>query len=147
MVKVLSLAFMFFTNVKTLETLNYGTLDMDTVWGRRPVYVSYWAIWCTNCVKELDRIQKVKDSLDLFVIAINEDGVRKKANVLNFIRARKWDFVVVMDEGQNWMKKDGVTALPTSFLYGKDGVLLKRTTGFAEKDIEELKRLLSGSGK
>lgn len=109
--------------------------------------MSYWAIWCTNCVKELDRIQKVKDSLDLFVIAINEDGVRKKANVLNFIRARKWDFVVVMDEGQNWMKKDGVTALPTSFLYGKDGVLLKRTTGFAEKDIEELKRLLSGSGK
>lgn len=71
-------AFVLFTfallNSREIKTFNYGVVDMDTIWGKKPVYISFWAIWCTNCVKELDKINKIKDSLNIVVIAINEDG-------------------------------------------------------------------------
>jgi thiol-disulfide isomerase/thioredoxin len=112
---------------------------MDTVWGKKPVYISFWAIWCTNCVKELDRMNKLKDSLGIFIIAVNEDGERKKGNVLSFSKSRKWDFPILMDEGQKLLKSFGVTALPTSFLYDTQKKLVKRFTGFAESDVKYLK--------
>ncbi|MDI6850829.1 MAG: TlpA disulfide reductase family protein [bacterium] len=139
-------AFVLFTfallNSREIKTFNYGVVDMDTIWGKKPVYISFWAIWCTNCVKELDKINKIKDSLNIVVIAINEDGQRKLSRVDAFIKTKKWDFPVVMDFDQSLMKSYGVSALPTSFLYSKEKKLLKRFTGFSTKDKELLKKLL-----
>ncbi len=142
MVRVISLILFSILNQSKLQTINFGVVDMDTIWGRKPVYMSYWAIWCTNCVKELDEINKVKDSLGIFVIAINEDGEKRENRVVAFVKGKGWDIPVVMDKGQSIMKSVGVTALPTSFLYSKEKKLLKRLTGFTQKDLELLKKLL-----
>ncbi|MEO0230808.1 MAG: TlpA disulfide reductase family protein, partial [candidate division WOR-3 bacterium] len=85
---------------------------------------------------------KVKDSLGIFVIAVNEDGLRKSSNVLNFVRNRRWNFPVIIDDGQSLMKAFGISALPTSFLYGVDRKLLKKFTGFSEGDLKVIKELL-----
>ncbi len=142
MIKMLILLTLALLDAKEIKTLNRGIIDMDTIWGRRPVYVSFWAIWCSNCVKELDEINKIKDSLNIVVLAINEDGQRKLSRVNAFIKTKKWDFPVVMDFDQSLMKSYGVSALPTSFLYSKEKKLLKRFTGFSTKDKELLKKLL-----
>ncbi len=143
MVSVISLILFSILNQNKLETLNFSVVDMDTIWGRKPVYVSYWAIWCTNCVKELDEINKVKDSLGIFVVAINEDGEKRENRVIAFVKGKGWNFPVVMDKGQSLMKSAGVSALPTSFLYSKEKKLLKRFTGFSHKDLEGLKKLIA----
>lgn len=143
MIKLLPILFSLLINQKTISSINFGVVDLDTIWGRKPVYVSFWAIWCSSCVKELDRINKVKDSLGIFVIAINEDGLRKSSIVLNFVRAKRWNFPVVVDDGQSLMKAFSVTALPTSFLYGVDKSLLKKFTGFSEGDLKVIKELLN----
>uniref|UniRef100_A0A7V4E4M2 TlpA family protein disulfide reductase n=1 Tax=candidate division WOR-3 bacterium TaxID=2052148 RepID=A0A7V4E4M2_UNCW3 len=142
MIKMLILLTLALLDAKEIKTLNRGIIDMDTIWGRRPVYVSFWAIWCSNCVKELDEINKIKDSLNIVVLAINEDGQRKLSRVNAFIKTKKWDFPVVMDFDQSLMKSYGVSALPTSFLYSKEKKLLRRFTGFSTKDKELLKKLL-----
>lgn len=129
-------------DVGSIKTLDRGIIDMDTIWGKGPVYISFWATWCTNCVQELDEINKIKDSLGIFVITVNEDGLRKEGRVLSFLKGKKWDYPVVMDEGQKLMRKYGVTALPTSFLYSKDKKLLKRFTGFSSRDAALMKELL-----
>ncbi len=139
MVKAILLLALSLLDAQKISTINYGIVDMDTVWGKKPVYISFWAIWCTNCVKELDRMNKLKDSLGIFIIAVNEDGERKKGNVLSFSKSRKWDFPILMDEGQKLLKSFGVTALPTSFLYDTQKKLVKRFTGFAESDVKYLK--------
>jgi len=142
MIKMLILLTLALLDAKEIKTLNRGIIDMDTIWGRRPVYVSFWAIWCSNCVKELDEINKIKDSLNIVVLAINEDGQRKLSRVNAFIKTKKWDFPVVVDFDQSLMKSYGVSALPTSFLYSKEKKLLRRFTGFSTKDKELLKKLL-----
>jgi thiol-disulfide isomerase/thioredoxin len=144
MLKALVLLTFTLLNAKEVRTLNYGVVNMDTVWGKRPVYISFWAIWCTNCIKELDEINRIKDSLGIFVIAVNEDGLRKESRVVSFVKAKKWDFPIVMDADQSLMKSYGVSALPTSFLFSPKRELLKRFTGFASKDKELLKSMVEG---
>lgn len=143
MIKLLPILFSLLINQKTVSSINFGVVDLDTIWGRKPVYISFWAIWCSSCVKELDRINKIKDSLGIFVIAVNEDGLRKSSSVLNFVKAKRWNFPVILDDGQSLMKAFGVAALPTSFLYGVDKSLLKKFTGFSEGDLKVIKELIS----
>ncbi|MEO0241855.1 MAG: TlpA disulfide reductase family protein [candidate division WOR-3 bacterium] len=142
MIRLLPIFISLLINQKTVSSINFGVVDLDTIWGRKPVYISFWAIWCSNCVKELDRINKVKDSLGIFVVAVNEDGLRKSSNVLNFVRNRRWNFPVIIDDGQSLMKAFGISALPTSFLYSVDRKLLKKFTGFSEGDLKVIKELL-----
>ncbi len=118
--------------LKKLTTIEQKEIDMDTVYTKKPVYVSFWALWCSQCIKELDKINKLKDSLDFFLIAINEDGKRKKARVISFIRAKKWNFPVVLDGRQKYMREFGVLALPSSFLYDREGKPVRKFTGFSQ---------------
>lgn len=131
----------------SIETLNFGTIDMDTIWSSKPVYISFWATYCTSCVRELDEINRIKDSLGIFVIAVCEDGSRKESKVISFIKGKKWSFPVLMDDRQSVMKQYGVTALPSSFLYNKERKLLKRFTGFSPRDVDLIKRLLEGGNE
>lgn len=119
--------------LKNICTINNKTIDIDTIYSKKPVYISFWALWCSQCIKELDRINKLKDSLDIFVIAINEDGKRKRARVANFVKGHKWRFPVSLDEGQKLMREFGVLALPSSFLYDTKGNRIRRFTGFSPK--------------
>ena len=139
----LFLYFVFLTfPLKSITTLGNKTIEFDTIYTQKPVYVSFWALWCSQCIKELDRINKLTDSLDFFVIAINEDGKRKKARVKTFVKGHKWNFPVSIDERQKLMREFGVLALPSSFLYDTRGNLVKRFTGFSSKDEEVFLKIL-----
>ncbi len=128
--------------IKQVRTLDNRVIDMDTIYTKRPVYVSFWALWCSQCIKELDRVNELKDSLNVFVITINEDGNRKKARVSAFAKGRKWQFPVSIDERQKLMREMGVVALPSSFLYDRDGKCVKKFTGFSGKAEETFKALI-----
>ncbi len=120
--------------LKDITTLNKETINLDTIYTKKPVYVSFWALWCSQCIKELDRINKLMDSLDFFVVAVNEDGKRKMSRVGSFVKGHKWNFPVIIDKRQKLMREFGVMALPSSFLYDTEGNLVKRFTGFSSRD-------------
>ena len=128
--------------LKSVTTLNNQTINLDTIYTQKPVYISFWALWCSQCIKELDKINKITDSLDFFVLAINEDGKRKKARVTTFVKGHKWSFPITIDERQKLMREFGVLALPSSFLYDTKGNLVKRFTGFSSKDEEVFLKIL-----
>ena len=128
--------------LKKVTTIDQKRIDMDTVYTQKPVYISFWALWCSQCIKELDKINMLKDSLDFFVIAINEDGNRKKARVASFIRGKKWNFPVMIDERQKYMREFGVLALPSSFLYNREGKVIKKFTGFSQSAEDKFIKIL-----
>ena len=128
--------------LKTITTIDHNIIDFDTIYTQKPVYISFWALWCSQCIKELDKINTLQDSMNFFVIAINEDGKRKKARVRNFTKGHKWRFSVALDESQKLMREFGILALPSSFLYDTKGHLVKRFTGFSSKDEKNFIKLL-----
>lgn len=128
--------------LKHLKTIDNTTIDLDTIYTKKPLYVSFWAMWCTQCIKELDRLNTLKDSLNIYIIAINEDGKRKKGRTKSFSKGHKWDFPIIIDERQEIMRKFGVLALPSSFLYDTKGNILKKFVGFSPKDEKILTEIL-----
>jgi len=120
-----------------VKTLDGNEVSLDSLLKEKPVYISFWALWCKGCIKELNQIKELADSGKIYVIAINEDGSRKLNRVKNFLKSRGWNFIHVIDKSQELMRKFRVIALPSSFLYSKSG-LEHKFTGFSQKDYKQL---------
>ncbi len=137
---LLTIVFLGSFPIKQVQTLSNKTILLDTV--KTPIYISFWAFWCKQCIKELDKINRIKDTIGLGVISISEDGERKKMRVISFAKGRQWAFPVVLDKNQSYMKKFGVVALPSSFLFDKNGNIIHKFTGFSPEDKKILIRIV-----
>jgi thiol-disulfide isomerase/thioredoxin len=111
------------------------------------VLVDVWASWCGPCRKSFPELEalylKYKDR-GLLVLGISVD--RKAADMQKFKDEMKPTFPVVRDAKQKYVAALGVTAMPTSLLCDRKGVVRKIHSGFKghetvaqlTKDIEAL---------
>jgi peroxiredoxin len=107
------------------------------------VMVNFWATSCTTCVHEMpamvDTYNRFKgQGLQFIAVAMSYDPPNY---VLNYAATRKLPFKVALDSGGDIAKQFGNVALtPTTFVIGKDGMILKRYVG--EPDFSSLHALL-----
>lgn len=100
------------------------------------VLVNLWATWCGPCVEEmpaLDRLQaKLGDKLR--ILAISQD--RRGADVVDPFLAKTGilHLAVFLDPKSAAIEAFGVQGLPTSFLIGRDGMILGKLEGAAKWD-------------
>jgi cytochrome c biogenesis protein CcmG, thiol:disulfide interchange protein DsbE len=103
------------------------------------VYVDFWASWCLPCrhsfpwMKEL-AIEYADRGLQ--IITVNLD--KKHADAEKFLRDTQSSFHVVYDSTGALAKLFKVDAMPTSFLYGRDGKLISRYRGFKDDETSSL---------
>ena len=114
------------------------------------VVVSFWATWCTYCLKELpvlESIQKQVSAEILQVIAVNKG--EKKRRVRKIDKAFKEagvELLLTHDSGGKTAKKWGVDGIPHLVMISKTGVISKIHVGYGEKSlttiIDEINELL-----
>jgi peroxiredoxin len=109
------------------------------------VLINFFATWCAPCRKELPLIQEQ---------IWNKYKQNPKFAMLTFGREHSWEEVDKFKKDQNFQfpllpdptrKVYGLFAtqtIPRSFLIGEDGKIVFMTTGFEEKQFEELKSIL-----
>jgi thiol-disulfide isomerase/thioredoxin len=122
------------------------TLDLGVYRGK-VVIVDFWASWCVPCRRSfpwLDAMQRKYGEDGLVVIGINEDNVAEDAVV--FLKAVPVSFRIVRDKEGALAREFGLTAMPSSYVIGRDGKVAVRHLGFksAKQDEyeETLRRLL-----
>lgn len=109
------------------------------------VLVNFWATWCPPCQREMPDLnayyQQVQNrGFVLLAIDVEEDA----AVVAAFMQENNFDFPVALDADGAVSIRYGATALPSSFLIGPDGTLIKRwqpgplTQEILERDITPL---------
>lgn len=143
---------------KTVSALNSVVGD-STLLAHKVVYVDFWASWCAPCKQSLPWMRELlaRDAAKgLQIIAINVD--RKPSDARDFLDHLKsplqevtespvsWDNLfkgVVFDSTWTLAKLYGLDALPTSFVYGRDGTLRKEQQGFETRDTLPLDSLLT----
>ena len=79
----------------TVEDLDGNKVDFQTVENDgKPIVVSFWAIWCKPCLKELKAISEVyedwQDETGVKLIAISIDDERSSRMVPSIV---KWEFL------------------------------------------------------
>ena len=105
------------------------------------VLVDVWASWCVPCKASFPAFNTLQNELGpkgLVILAVSVD--RKESAYTRFVERLAPAFPTVLDARQKLVAELVPPAMPTSFLYGRDGRLRSIHTGFhGDKTVEELR--------
>lgn len=136
----------------TLEDVDGNTVCLDSLLADGPVFMSFWALWCKMCIKELDALKPYYaefDSMGINLLAISVDKARSVPNVKPFAKSHKWKYVIVMDPEDILRDLYNVQAMPSSFVINQDKQIVFTHMGYKPGDEEiliETMRELFGEG-
>ncbi|MCB1756256.1 MAG: TlpA family protein disulfide reductase [Gammaproteobacteria bacterium] len=109
-----------------------GIIDADT-FNDKVILVDFWASWCKPCLESFpwmnEMHQKYADS-GLHIVAVNLD--KDEELIDKFLAKVSPDFTIAYDKSATLAKQFGVSAMPSSFYYGRDGKLVARHLGFRD---------------
>ena len=112
-------------------------VDFHAELARGPVLVSFWALWCKPCLKELPHLDALAAQYEgqLQILAVNIDSQRSVAKVRPYLKSKGYGLTVPLDTAgdlQRQMQVGG--AVPFLVLYDSDGQEVYRHTGYKEGD-------------
>lgn len=127
------------------KTINTETL----VDGETPMIISFWAVTCKPCIRELDAINEAMidwlDEADFRVVAVSTDDARFTAQARALAEGHGWgDFTLIYDKNQEFMRAMNVSFTPQVFVADKDGNIVYSHTGYTPGSEEELIEVIKG---
>jgi len=119
-----------------------GTACLDSLRGR-VVLVDFWASWCVPCRRSFPWMNTMVERYGrkgLSVVAINLDKDRDAAD--RFLEQQPASFMIAFDPAGRTAETFGVSAMPMSFLVGRDGAILYSHAGFDSRKTGPLETLI-----
>ncbi|HET6349941.1 MAG TPA: TlpA disulfide reductase family protein [Candidatus Krumholzibacteria bacterium] len=125
--------------------------DTSLALSGKVVYVDFWASWCGPCRQSLPWLNGLLQRYgDRGFRLVTVDVDRKPAAGRKFLKDLGVSFPVVFDSTGTFAKKYQLQAMPTSFIYGRDGKLRERREGFHEGEAygveDQIEDLLQQKG-
>lgn len=108
----------------------------------RVVLLDFWASWCAPCKASFPvfaELQREYQARGLLIVAVSVD--EKSAAYEGFIRRHVPPFTTLHDRRQALVRAVKIPAMPTSYLFGRDGRLRSIHAGFhGRTTADELRR-------
>jgi DsbE subfamily thiol:disulfide oxidoreductase len=126
----------------SLKTIDGKSLKLSSLKGK-VVILDFWATWCGPCRMEIPsfiELQKKYQKKGLVIIGMALDDLDK---VKKFAKENKINYHVVIGNDDISLQYGGISAIPTTFIIGKDHKIKKQHVGVVsqedfEKEIKEL---------
>jgi len=132
----------------TGEPFNTSNISNDG----KPIILSFWALWCKPCVKELNTIADEyidwQDETGVKLIAVSIDDARSSSKVKPFADGNDWDYEVLLDVNGDFKRAMNVNMIPHTFILDGDGNVVWQHTSFSEGGelqlIENVRKVAAG---
>ncbi len=108
------------------------------------VVLDFWASWCVPCRRSfpwMNSMQEKYADQGLVIIGVNLDVVDADAQA--FLRETPADFRIISDPDGALAREYDVIAMPTSYIFDRNGDLVIRHLGFKVRRQEEYEALLA----
>lgn len=123
----------------SIETLDDETLALSDLRGR-VVLLNFWGTWCGPCRREMPEFQKAyqewrEQGFEILAIAYNDT----EAAMASFRDEFDLSFPLALDDSGEINEAYGIQTRPSSYLLGRDGLILARHFGImTELQLSEL---------
>ena len=108
-----------------LKTIDGQTIDLGSLYGKKAVYLKFWATWCVPCRQQMPHFQHAYESAgpDMAVIAVNV-GFNDSIDAIQAYRKKLGiTMPIVFDDGSLGAAFH-LRVTPTHIVIGRDGRIL-----------------------
>ncbi|SDF30888.1 Thiol-disulfide isomerase or thioredoxin [Massilia sp. PDC64] len=105
-----------------LRTLDGGTIDLTGRYGRKPVYLKFWATWCAPCLQQMPGFERIYQQYGkrIDVIAVNVGFSDTEADVRAYRARHGLTMPIALDDG-SLGRRLNLRVTPQHVLIGADG--------------------------
>jgi peroxiredoxin len=136
--------------LKNAEGEPFNTADISN--DGKPIILSFWALWCKPCIKELTTISydyaDWQDETGVKLIAVSIDDARSSSKVRPFADGNDWDYEVLLDENGDFKRAMNVNMIPHTFIIDGEGNIVWQHTSFSEggelEIIDNVRKVAAG---
>src|SRR6266849_3650016 len=114
----------------------------------KPVLINFWATWCQPCREEMPAMQELYDQYrDRGLVILAIDMEEDSRQVRRWVDQGGYSFTFLLDSEGEQVKRYNVTAAPTSYFVGPDGVIRDLKLGALSRAEMQTKveKLVSGT--
>lgn len=124
----------------TIELENGKTKQLSDLKGK-VVWINFFATWCPPCRQELPHLQKevynkLKNNPNFELIILGREHSWEEIN--KFKTDNKFNMPFYPDMGRKVFSLYANQNIPRNFIIGKEGKIAVASTGFNEKEFEEI---------
>ena len=109
----------------TVTTIDGKTIDLTRFYGKKPVYLKFWATWCVPCRLQMPHFENVEKTMggDIQVVAINAGFNETRDAVLRYRQTMGLTMPIVIDDGR-LADALHLRVTPQHIVIGRDGRIL-----------------------
>jgi cytochrome c biogenesis protein CcmG/thiol:disulfide interchange protein DsbE len=130
--------------VKTIDGRDFNTANIEN--DGKPIILSFWALWCTPCMRELTSIAEIYEDwveeTGVKLIAVSIDDARSSSRVLPTVQGRSWDYEILLDANSDFRRAMNVNQIPHNFIINGKGEIVWQHTSFSEGSQHQLIELV-----
>lgn len=109
----------------SVKTIDGQVIDLGELYGRKAVYLKFWATWCVPCREQMPHFQHTYETAgsDLAVIAVNAGFNDSVDEIVKYRQQLGITMPIVLDDGRLAAALN-LRVTPQHIVIGRDGRIL-----------------------